>query len=69
MTIREYFYDIRETEGYEAWAKANNELIDLYEDEKADLYEWAAAHNVDLDAVAAHGFTYFQYWVWDNFED
>lgn len=69
LTIKEYFDNILKTEGYEAWAETNNKLIDLYEDEEADLYEWATAHNVDLDAVDAYGIEYFLYWVWDNFED
>jgi hypothetical protein len=46
--------------------------MSLYEDEDADLTEWATARGVDLTAGhVCHGcfFTYLQEWVWATFED
>ena len=73
MNLKEYFENILENEGYDAWEKANEELVAIYEDENADLETWANAHNIDL-AVGEIGigglfYTYLQMWVWDNIED
>lgn len=68
MTIHEYF----ETLTFEDWEEETALLIALYEDEDADLTEWATARNIDLTAGhICHGcfFTYFQEWVWATFED
>lgn len=68
MTIHEYFNALT----FEAWEEETELLIALYEDEEADLTEWAAERNIDLTAGhTCHGcfFTYFQEWVWATFED
>jgi hypothetical protein len=68
MTIHEYFNALT----FEAWEEETELLMALYEDEEADLTEWAAERNIDLAAGhICHGcfFTYFQEWVWSTFED
>lgn len=81
MNLEAYFNNILATEGYDAWAEANNELIELVEreetawlnDEDLDLVSaWAEARNIDLSLgrQLMGGFTtYYQSWYWDNFED
>lgn len=68
MTIHEYFDSLT----LEAWEAETELLMTLYEDEDADLTEWAAARGVDLTAGhVCHGcfFTYLQEWAWATFED
>jgi hypothetical protein len=68
MTIQEYF----ETLTFEAWEEETALLIALYEDEDADLTEWATARHIDLEAghiVRGCFFTYFEEWVWATIED
>jgi hypothetical protein len=81
MNLREYFNNILNTQGYDAWCDANNELVDAVEadeelfmqDEEAHYVDdWAQAHNIDLEAgkeVLGMFTTYLQLWMWDNFED
>lgn len=81
MNLDTYFNNILATEGFDAWNKANLELIDLVEreeiawlnDEDLDLVSaWAVERNIDLTAgqQGLGGFvTYYQLWYWDNFED
>lgn len=67
MNIREYFDNLYKTattdEAFDAVMEYENSVYEL-----DDLEEWAAAHNVDLTAVGAHGILVVQYWGWD-FED
>lgn len=81
MNLETYFNNILATEGYEAWQAANDELVALVEaeeaawlnDEEVDLTTaWAEARGIDLTAgrLLTFGYTtYFQSWLWDNFDD
>ncbi len=79
--LKTYLEGILDTEGYDAWAEANDELMQavdaddelwLQDEELHYVTDWAKAHNIDLTAgcEGLGGFvTYFQMWLWDNYED
>lgn len=68
MTIREYFEAMWEGQGADVAMDAELELWNAMQDEDFDVELWAMEHNVDLDAMGAHGITVFQYWCWDQEE-
>jgi hypothetical protein len=77
-TINTYFQNILDTQGFDAWAEATDELVALVkqtwdnEEETTFVTDWAKARNIDLTAgEVKYGVfhTYFEMWCWDNFED
>ena len=66
MAIREYFEQILNTEGFEAYCEAESALWEAMDDEDFDVRAWAVEHGVDLDAMGRNNITVFQYWCWDQ---
>ena len=59
MNIREYFYSVDDTEEVDVWNALEN-------DEDFDFEAWAAARNVDLEAVDLRtGEKFTTLWTWD----
>lgn len=65
MTIREYFATIEDLEV--RWDEEGALWDAIEDDDDFDLDAWAAAHDVDLDAMDARltDTTVFQLWCWD----
>ena len=47
MNLREYFDNILNTQGYDAWCDANNELVDAVEGDEELFIQDEEAHYVD----------------------
>jgi hypothetical protein len=72
MSIHDYFDTLLATTDFDTWDDEVQALIDLIEDEDADLTLWAQERGVDLTlGHEVHGcfFTYFQEWCWSYLED
>ena len=80
-TIKTYFQNILDTQGFDAWETATDELVALVvqddqawvnEEETTFVADWAKVHDIDLTAgEEKYGVfhTHFEMWCWDNFED
>lgn len=70
--IIEYFDNILDTEGYDAWEEANARAWELYERDDDSFIAWAAAEGIDLEAsrpLLRHETPYLSSWVWDNLDE
>ena len=70
--IIEYFDNILDTEGYDAWDEANAMAWELYERDDDSFIAWAEAEGIDLEAsrpLLRSEVPYLSSWVWDNLDE
>lgn len=70
MSIRDYFKNILNIQGYDAWEEATEKAWSLYQEEEyAPFIRWARAENIDLTLKDEKtGYLFLTLWAWEQDE-